>query len=178
MSMVSGMGNNMQENHNKLTAQVVKTAVLASVAVFSTWIFIFVGMMLIPEIGWFITLDATINGITIYLMFNFAENTYLFLCKPLAVLCYFCFGGKHAAKQATNDKRFLATLSHVHVGNKSPTPSVISPSRTDFASKTRSTTIGAGIATPQSVSLDITNMNNLNPIANPNTTDLSNSEKL
>ena len=118
MSMVSGMGNNMQENHNKLTAQVVKTAVLASVAVFSTWIFIFVGMMLIPEIGWFITLDATINGITIYLMFNFAENTYLFLCKPFAVLCYWCFGGRDAAKQAANDKRFLTTMSSV--GSRSP----------------------------------------------------------
>ena len=110
----------MKQTHNQLTAQMVKASLLGSIAVFSTWIFIFVGMMIIPEIGWFVTIDATINGITIYLMFNFAEKTYLFFCKPFAVMCYFCFGGKKVATQATNDKRFLTTLANVR--NVSPQP--------------------------------------------------------
>ena len=116
--MVLTMGDELKASYKKLTTQVVKASVLGSVAIFSTWTFIFVGMMIIPEIGWFVTVDATINGISIYLMFNFAENTYLFLCKPFAVLCYWCFGGRDAAKQAANDKRFLTTMSSV--GSRSP----------------------------------------------------------
>ena len=129
--MLLTMDDNMKVSYNKLITQLVKASVLGSVAVFSTWMFLFVGMMLIPNIGWFVTIDATINGITIYLMFNFAENTYLFLCKPFAVLCYLCFGGCHVAKQATKDKRFLAT--QISIPNNSPDPSAVTASGIDFA---------------------------------------------
>ena len=121
----------MKISYNALITQLVKASVLASVAVFSTWIFLFVGMMLVPDIGWFVPIDATINGITIYLMFKFSETPYLFLCKPMALLCYLCFAGWDAAKEATKDERFLAvgsTTTDVSVG------SMESDHKADFAS--------------------------------------------
>ena len=64
-------------------------------------------MIFIPDIGWFIPLDSMVNGVTVYLMFKFAEKPYLFLCKPLVLLCYCCFGGITAANEAVKDKRYL-----------------------------------------------------------------------
>ena len=105
------MGDNMKPKYNQLITQLVKATVLATVAIVSSWLFIFIGMIFIPDIGWFIPLDAMINGITVYLMFKFAEKPYLFLCKPLALLCYWCFGGTNAASEAIKDKRYLQEIT-------------------------------------------------------------------
>ena len=161
MTMFVTNGDDRNQSHNQFAAQVVKASLLGSIAVFSTWIFIFVGMMLIPEIGWFVTIDSTINGITIYLMFNFAEKTYLFFCKPFAVMCYCCFGGKNVAKQAKKDKRFLTIVRNVSTQSKTEPDGGLSV----VASRSPTMTTQSSIPNPLSstpASLNINNNDNQN----------------
>ena len=52
------IGSQLKESHTKLMTLLIKSCVLASVAIISTWMFLFVGMLLIPDIGWFIPIDG------------------------------------------------------------------------------------------------------------------------
>ena len=150
----------MKNSYNSLTAEAIKASLLGTIAVVSTWLFLFVGMMIIPELGWFVTIDSTINGITIYLMFNFSHKIYLFFCKPFALMCYYCFGGKKAAKQATKDKRFWDTMSPVTKASQSPPR--VPPSTELTMAASRSPSIESSTVNPMTgkpISLDITNIN-------------------
>ena len=70
--------------------QLMKSTILVSTSILSTWVFIFIGNFAWFAIGWFISLDMAINSTTVYLMFGFSENIYNLLCGPCVRCCKVC----------------------------------------------------------------------------------------
>ena len=71
----------------RIRLQLLKSTILVTTSIISTWITVFVGNFIWPPLQWFTSADMIINSLCIYLIFGFAERTYLFCCKP-CILCY------------------------------------------------------------------------------------------
>eukprot|EP01084_Bolivina_argentea_P130553 230477_1 len=71
---------------NKLLAISLKCCVLCSVTVISNWLFVFVGLTFVFNLGWFICIDCLINGICVYLLYQFNDKIYHRICCPVIIL--------------------------------------------------------------------------------------------
>lgn len=89
---------------SRIRSSLIKSTILVLISIISTWIITFVGNFIWAPLQWFTAVDMIINSLSIYLMYGFAERTYLFCCKP----CIKCFGYCQ-----NNDAKSVAELTRV-----------------------------------------------------------------
>ena len=98
---------------NKLLSVSLKCCVLCFVTVASNWLFVFIGLTFVFDLGWFICLDCLINAICVYLLYQFNDQLYHKICCPLIILWKLiakCFG-------FTDDKMYQKQIESTLIKN-------------------------------------------------------------